>query len=226
MNKLIGIPRLALPAALVILALALALPALPQAAGYLFSARMLQHLLLQLVVPALFLLGLPPLKPPPLPWLLKRPLATWCLGLGAMWFWHAPLLCNATVRSPWLQGVECFSLLLLGAAFWSPIAGPWTALRLPPLMGIVYLFTACFGCTVLGILTTFAPPGLYLAGPSLLNEWQFAAPSDQRVGGLLMWVPACLIYLTGILGLLARWYGMPEAAPLPNYPTGALEEIT
>jgi hypothetical protein len=23
----------------------------------------------------------------------------------------------------------------------------------------------------------------------------------------MMWVPACLIYLGGIIGLLARWYG-------------------
>jgi putative membrane protein len=33
---------------------------------------------------------------------------------------------------------------------------------------------------------------------------------DQQVGGLLMWVPTCLVYLCGILGLLARWYGNAE----------------
>ncbi len=47
---------------------------------------------------------------------------------------------------------------------------------------------------------------------------------DQQIGGLLMWVPACLVYLCGILGLLARWYtttgaesqsgvGRPEPKP-------------
>ncbi|MBV9787927.1 MAG: hypothetical protein JOZ51_07130, partial [Chloroflexi bacterium] len=27
---------------------------------------------------------------------------------------------------------------------------------------------------------------------------------------LLMWVPGGMVYLLGIIGLLARWYAMPE----------------
>jgi len=32
------------------------------------------------------------------------------------------------------------------------------------------------------------------------------ASEDQQIGGLLMWVPACLIYLGAILALLGRLY--------------------
>jgi cytochrome c oxidase assembly factor CtaG len=32
---------------------------------------------------------------------------------------------------------------------------------------------------------------------------------DQQAAGLIMWVPACLIYLTLIMILMAKWYSKP-----------------
>ena len=64
--------------------------------GYLFSAHMVQHILLVLIVPALLLLSLPrsfSLRPPLT--YLSHPLIGWIAGVGAMWLWHAPTLCNA-----------------------------------------------------------------------------------------------------------------------------------
>ena len=203
-------------AALILFGIGVASPAVRLFGDYPFSARMAQHLILQLVAPPLFLLSACR-KPASnrrstIGWVLGQPVLTWLLGLGAMWVWHAPALCNAAVRNPALHDFQSLSLLCLGTAFWWPIAGPDAGQRLPPLLGIVYLFTACLGCTILGIVITFAPPGLYfgLTLSGALNEWQFASPEDQRIGGLLMWVPACLVYICGILGLLARCYGTPE----------------
>lgn len=209
-----NVRALALAAALMILGLALCLPQFPRP-DYSFSLHMGQHLLVQLVFPALLLLSLPELKqsgPAPAARSLKAPVICWLLGVGAMWFWHDPALCNAALRSPALHAVQLISSIVLGAAFWWPVLGLGPAHRLPPLPGIVYLFTACLGCTVLGIIISFAPQGLYLAAPlpGAFNDWQFASPADQRIGGLLMWVPACLIYVCGIMGLMARWYGAPN----------------
>ena len=227
MNEFFQTPRVVFfLAALMLLGLAVPAPAAFLTGHYPFSARMAQHLILQLVVPPLVLLSLPVLDSSrlwrPVDWLLKKPVLTWFLGLGAMWVWHTPALCNAAVRSSVLHGAQSLSLLLLGAAFWWPIAGPCLLQRLPPLLGIVYLFTACLGCTILGVIVTFAPPGLYL-GAAVLSDWQFAWPVDQRAGGLLMWVPGCLIYIFGILCLMARWYGMPE---VEVFPAGAKERIS
>jgi putative membrane protein len=206
--------------------LTLASPIDVLADGYLFSAHMLQHLLLLLIVPPLILLSL---TPGPISgrfqngrwkWvnsILCHPLATWFLGVGGMWIWHAPTLCNAAVANGWIHRLQYVSLLLMGFAFWWPIIGPWSQQRLSPLAGIIYLFSGCLGCTILGIIITFAPVevcSIYLHPadrlgllPMIHDQWGLTPAKDQQLGGLLMWVPACLIYFCGIIGLLARWYG-------------------
>jgi len=206
--------------------------------GYLFSAHMLQHLLLLLVVPALVLLSLPGSTVPVRSrwkWLgamFRYPLVTWLLGVGGMWLWHAPALCNAAVENVWVHRVQYISLVLLGIAFWWPIIGPWRSQRLAPLLGVLYLFSACVGCTILGIIITFAPVSVCSIYqhpvdrlgilPLIQDQWGMTPERDQQLGGLLMWVPACLIYLTGVFGLLARWYGEANPEPLsgdsPNLP--------
>jgi putative membrane protein len=209
----------------VMLFVTLASPIDALADGYLFSAHMLQHLLLLLVVPPLILLSL---QPAPIPgflqnsawkwldWIFRHPVVTWFLGVGGMWLWHAPTLCNAAVSNVWIHRLQYLSLLLMGFAFWWPIIGPLTRRRLSPLAGIVYLFSACLGCTILGIIVTFAPVGvcsIYLHPrdqlgilPLIQDWWGLTPAKDQQLGGLLMWVPACLIYFCGIIGLVARWY--------------------
>ena len=75
---------------------------------YLFSANMVQHITLLLIVPLLLLLGIPPsliermssrsgLKKPMK--ILGHPLVAWFFGVGAMWIWHLPSLHDAALRN-------------------------------------------------------------------------------------------------------------------------------
>jgi len=147
-----------------------------------------------------------------------------------MWLWHAPMLCNAAVANVWVHRLQYGSLLGMGFAFWRPIIGPRLGQRLSPLAGMIYLFSACLGCTILGIIITFAPVAVCSIYrhpvdrlgilPLLQNQWGLTPAKDQQLGGLLMWVPACLIYFTGILGLFARWHG--EADPPARVPAAPL----
>ena len=209
-----------LAAALVVFVVAEASPIAELANGYLFSAHMMQHLLLLLIAPAFLLLSLKahdasPSKCSPL---LNTSgcLMAWLAGVGAMWIWHAPMLCNAAVMSAEVHRVQSASLLIMGAMFWWPILGPRERQRLPPLIGIVYLFSACFACTLLGIFITFVPISvcsIYMQPvdrlgilPLIRQGWGITPALDQQLGGLLMWVPACSIYLCGAMTLLGRWY--------------------
>jgi putative membrane protein len=120
--------------------------------------------------------------------------------------------------------IQTISLLLMGSVFWWQVLAPRDAEGLSPLAGIVYLFTACVACSVLGIILTFAPTSictvyqqpvdrLGILG-TIREQWGITSDRDQQIGGLLMWVPMCLIYLTAILVQLVRWQS--DSAPLPE----------
>ncbi len=104
--------------------------------------------------------------------------------------------------------------------FWWPVFAPVESTRLSPLISTMYLATACLGCTILGMLITFAGAGLYAAYvnpvdtigilPLLRGELCLTPGVDQQIGGLTMWVPGCLIYLAASMVTLARWYGAEE----------------
>jgi cytochrome c oxidase assembly factor CtaG len=215
--------------ALVTLAIATASPIAALADGYVFTAHMLQHLLLVLVVPPLALLGFAPrtgLGRPP------RAVISWLLGVGAMWLWHEQTLCDAAARDAVVHGIQEVSLLVMGLAFWWPVLAPTTRSRLGPLAAIAYLATACFACTALGIIVTFSPVEVCAAfahptgamapmGVMTLvrDGWGLSAATDQQLGGLLMWIPACLIYGAAILAMLMRLY-RDDATPTTTTSTG------
>jgi putative membrane protein len=41
--------------------------------------------------------------------------------------------------------------------------------------------------------------------PLLRSQWGLSHAADQQLGGLMMWVPACMVYLTAILVITKRW---------------------
>jgi len=100
-----------------------------------------------------------------------------------------------------------------------PVYAPVPWRRLEPLQSALYLFIACTGCTILGILITFAPASLYtglLPGNDpevwelIRNSWGVSPEADQQAGGLIMWVPACIIYITNIMLILSGYFRLPD----------------
>ena len=49
---------------------------------------------------------------------------------------------------------------------------------------------------------------------TIRSSWGMTPEKDQQIGGLLMWVPMCLIYLTAIMAQLARWFAGPVLQPI------------
>jgi cytochrome c oxidase assembly factor CtaG len=181
---------------------------------------MVQHILFVLIVPVLVLLSLPGSFS--LPRSLRaftHPFVGWIAGVGAMWLWHAPALCNAATTLKAVYVIQTISLLLMGSLFWWQVLAPRDGERLLPAAGIVYLFTACFACSLLGIILTFAPASICPAYQQPIDrlgilhavrQWGLTNERDQQIGGLLMWVPMCFIYLVAILAQLVRWQSEPQ----------------
>lgn len=196
------------------------------ASGVLFTAHMLQHLILLLFVPAFFLLslgggthaaeaGAPARSERSSTAIPSIAVLGWVLGVGAMWFWHAPTLCDAAATRPGIHALQTATLLGAGAAFWWPILAPRAWDRLMPGYAIAYLFTACLGCSALGILITLTPVEVcsaFAAPLAVSGGWaglrnSLSSARDQQIGGLLMWMPMCLVYVAAIMIELAHWIG-------------------
>lgn len=197
---------------------------------YLFSMHMVAHVTLFLIVPPLLVLGIPArMKLQTKTYLTKVskiiatvPWAAWLLGIGIMWFWHIPAIfngamsANATGIDGFLHHSESISLIITGLIFWWPVFGPLPEYRLPVPKGILYLFTACISCSLLGLIITFSPVGMYsyygtvsdTYGCSVFirNNWGITRGMDQQIAGLIMWIPGCLLYLSAALYLLRGWF--------------------
>jgi putative membrane protein len=191
----------------------------------LFSAHMTQHELLMLVAAPLVVLGRPVIA---FLWALPverarevgswskaawfqhlwrsvtNPLTAWMIHAAALWVWHAPLLFQATLKSDLVHTLQhvCF----LGSAllfWWALVHGP------QGLMGygaaVLYLFTTSVHSGVLGALITFTGTVLYPAYNRTTASWGLTALEDQQLGGLIMWVPAGLVYIVAGLALCAGW---------------------
>jgi len=210
---------------MVVLALALLSPLDVLGDRYLFSAHMLQHMLLVLVVPPLLILGLPAswvrllLGHPGLrrvERVLRHPLVAWTVGMGIVVLWHWPSLYNVALADERVHVVQHLSFLAASVIFWWPVCAPLAESRIPPLGAVVYLLAAALVSSGLGIVLTVTPPGLYPAYlhpadpigilPMLRTTWGLSPEADQQLGGLLMWVPGGLVYLTAILATLGWWW--------------------
>ncbi|HEY2585636.1 MAG TPA: cytochrome c oxidase assembly protein [Tepidisphaeraceae bacterium] len=207
---------------------ALASPLAVLSSQYSFSAHMMQHLLLLLIVPLCAILAWPLSEAVATDnFALPSPFGTaavgWLTSVGAMWFWHVPALCTAAMQNSGIFAIQTCSLVVAGAAFWWPVFRPQLQRRMQPHVAAAYLFAGCVGCSLLGIYITFSPVSvcpLYAAGGGgaleltrLVHEqWGLTHRLDQQLGGLLMWVPACMVYLGAILATLSSWYHVPERA--------------
>jgi cytochrome c oxidase assembly factor CtaG len=182
------------------------------------SAHMAQHLLLILVVPVLWLLGLPagvlaPLTRLPLlgrlGWWLTRPLPALALASAVQVAWHVPAAFDAALRVERLHALEHVSFLATGLLLWWPIAGPAPGWPRPsPPARLLYLFLATIPMMAIAAPITLADHLLYpyyAAGRS----WPLAPRADQELAGVLMWVGGMLGYLVAGTVVFFRWAG-PE----------------
>lgn len=191
----------------------------------LFSVHMTQHELLMLVAAPLLVLGkpvvaslkaLPPGRVRPLlrwtkpawvqaAWVfVTNPLVAWALHAVVLWGWHVPVLFQAALHSEFVHALQHLSFLLSAVLFW------WAILhRGRGAMGygaaVLYLFTTAVHSGLLGALITLAGVVWYPAYLPTTDAWGLTPLEDQQLGGLIMWVPACSLYIVAGMALFAGW---------------------
>jgi putative membrane protein len=117
--------------------------------------------------------------------------------------WHLPALFEATLTSDAVHSLQHTSFLLSALVFW------WALLRghgsRNPGAGVFYIFTTAVHTGALGALLTLSERLWYPLYAETTEPWGLTPIEDQQLGGLIMWIPACLVYLGGGLALLALW---------------------
>lgn len=191
----------------------------------LFSAHMTQHELLMLVAAPLLVLGsplAPTLRALPRSWTLalarrshagfwtrivrtlRNPVIAWGVHGAVLWAWHAPALFDAAVENEAVHALQHLSFLGSAILFWwALLHGRGRAMAYGA--AVLYLFTTAMHSGLLGALLTFSETPWYPAYTATARYWGISAVDDQQLGGLIMWVPACSLYLVVALALFARW---------------------
>ena len=190
----------------------------------LFSAHMLQHEILMLLAAPLLVLSRPlvPLlwglpigwrralgqwskrSPVQRSWLaITRPFTAWWVHAAALWIWHAPRLFQATLSSGWIHAAQHFSFLGSALLFW------WSLFyahgRASYGAGTLYVFTTAVHTSILGALLSFARTMWYPVYAATTPAWGLSPLEDQQIGGLIMWIPAGIVYLAAGLGMFDAW---------------------
>jgi putative membrane protein len=186
--------------------------------GYLFSAHMVQHLALTLVVPPLALTGVPG-------WMIDtllgarrarpvaavarfatRPLVALAAYTVALVVWHLPGPYDAALEHHALHIVQHVTLIAASVLAWWPVLSP--SRRLPSLpygAQLLYLFVFGMPMTVVAAMVTGADDLLYAFYATAPRVASLDPLADQRLGGVLMWVPAGVIPLVAFTVVFFRW---------------------
>ena len=191
--------------------------------SYLFSAHMVQHLVLTMVGPPLLVIGTPgwfikPLVRNKIAFRIAKaltyPAVAFVLYNVDFWLWHAPRLYNATLENQNIHILEHLTFIVFGILNWWPIFSQSKDLPRLPIGGqVLYLFFSGMPSVLLGAGLTFSPPlyAPYIAAPRV---WGISAATDQQLGGLIMWVPVSISYIVVMSVLFIRWMQQQEAKQL------------
>jgi putative membrane protein len=207
--------RLAFAGGLLVLFAALNGPIHDLSDSYLFSAHMVQHLLLTMLVTPLLIIGTssamlrPILARPAIATIAKR------LTTGAAAFvifnvtliaWHLPPLYNLAMANHSVHIVQHLCFLAASVLMWWPLLSRTP--DLPPLsrpLQMLYICLLMIPMSVIGMIITYAEEILYPAYESAPRVSSLSPQQDQLVGGLIMWIPGSLIYIAMLTVAFFKW---------------------
>lgn len=191
----------------------------------LFAVHMTQHLLLVLVAAPLIVLGEPLMvalwalpvdarRAVGRAWrgasaaqalwrALTHPVTAWTLHVVVLWLWHMPRLYDAALRDSAVHELEHASFFLTALLFWLVLLDRRRH-RLRLGVASFYLFAAGLQGTLLGALLTLARHPLYAGHLATTAAWGRTPLEDQQLAGLIMWIPAGIVYFGALVPFAIR----------------------
>lgn len=190
---------------------------------HMFTVHMIQHLLLSLAAPPLFILSIPPTY---LRQFLGRhetvvrvisfltiPFVASALFNGNLWIWHAPPMLQIMMSNTGMHVFANILYLLTGLLFWWPLLNPMQDTRRSLSLGgkLAYLFFSDMPMMLLGAGMTFSGP-LYSFDMTNPTMHMVVTAEDQQLGGLLMWIVGSIFFIVLASIFFLRWMLQQEKA--------------
>jgi putative membrane protein len=187
---------------------------------YLFSAHMVQHLLLTLAVPPLLLAGTPG-------WMLRPVLSRRRIAPIARFFtratiafvvfnltialWHLPPFYNAAMAHHNLHIVEHLTFIAAAVLMWWPLLSQlpeFPRLAYPGQM--LYSFLISIPMSIVAVYIAMADRVLYPAYSAAPRVLPLSPLEDQLLGALIMWIPGGIIFMIIMTVIFFKWNARGE----------------
>jgi putative membrane protein len=187
---------------------------------YLFSAHMVQHLLLTLAIPPLLLAGIPG-------WMLRPLLAHRFIRPAASFFtrapiafttfnlviagWHLPPLYNAAMAHHSIHIVEHLTFMVAAVLMWWPLMSQLPELpRLSYPGQMLYSFLMSIPMSIIAVYIAMSDHVLYPAYAAAPRILPLSPLEDQLLGALIMWIPGGLIFVVIMTVVFFKWNARGE----------------
>jgi cytochrome c oxidase assembly factor CtaG len=212
---------LAFAGAMLALLAALVSPLDGLGADYLFSAHMVQHVLLGDIAPLLLLLALSRVIMRPATRRLVRveralgplasPATAIVIWLGTMYLWHVPALYDAAAQNPLLHMLEHVSFFAAGVALWWPLIQPVPMRHgLTGMQPLAYIAAAKGGLAALGLFLAWSATSHYPWYENAPRIWGLSPVEDQNVAGVIMMVEQSFTLVLVLVWLFIRMLSRSE----------------
>ena len=188
---------------------------------YLYSAHMLQHMMLSYFLPPLVLMATPE-------WLLRvlvgkgklyRVIAYLCTPVIAAVLFnavviitHIPGVVTASVDNGPLHYSLHFLVVIASLLMWMPVVGPFPELQMGPLGKCIYLFMQSLVPTIPAAWLTFADNAVYQTYDIPVRVWGMSVQHDQQLAGAIIKTGGAIFLWTIIVFLFFKRFAAGYAA--------------
>jgi putative membrane protein len=182
---------------------------------YLFSAHMVQHLVLTLVAPPMLVMGTPGwMLRPALRWRGVGPVARWVTAAPhaflifnvVLTVWHLPPMYGLAMAHHPVHIVQHLCFMVAATLMWWPVLSPLPELpRLSYPGQMLYLFLMSIPMSLVAVWIGYAGELLYPAYASAPRLWGITPLQDQLIGSLIMWIPGGFFFFAVISVVFFKW---------------------
>lgn len=148
---------------------------------------------------------------------LTGPLAVWFVMILFIVGWHDPNLYNAALRNEVVHDIEHITMFVAGMFFWWTVtgAGPRLHKNLSRPAKIAFVLAAIPPNMALGVVLAFNQEPLYSFYSDMPRLWGISVLDDQRLSGIIMWIPGSMMYFMIALVLIFQILSGEGRKPTP-----------